>query len=127
MAMALKFDIEAIALAKEQLDIRRPVKILTARHISRGVVGNHQYKDGKHIINLLDPQVTPNYTLWHELAHCAQSEQYDSFDETYQSVARLALGGLVTRHTGYILNPFELDANKIAQENSPTKILVTRY
>jgi hypothetical protein len=107
----------AIAEAIEELEIEQTVYIRIGP--VKGGLGQHDYKDGMHVVSIshANHRDYVSMVIWHELAHCMQSERhmklngYD-FNKTYSFNNEI-----------YNLNEYEREANKIMYLNREKSLI----
>jgi len=107
---------EALKEAAAMLAIQMPVTI--RRTTCSDDFGHYcGVRNGRHLITL-GPQSSEdaNETLWHELAHASQREQFGTEDEWH--LAFNAAGWLPET------NRFEIEAERIAMAQAPSLALV---
>lgn len=119
--MKFSVDTDALVKAKETLNIKLPVIVRLRQTLKPGIAGDHQVilRNGepKHLVRLnhLLAIEQANKTLWHELAHAQQHEEYvrqtGAFDFTafYHNSA----GDLGAE---YHHNEWEIQARQIAHQ-----------
>ncbi len=116
-------DAKAVVEAKNELSITYPVRF-------RFITGKR--RRGTHYISTNDVHIITldqnrdiyeaNLTLWHELTHCAQVESFvaagytaDDFHKAYKAHG--------TTGKRYATNPFEVQANEVAQAHDTVMLL----
>jgi hypothetical protein len=118
-------DQDAVIDAMDSLEIEFPVHIrfMTARYRN----GTHRTKvsDAHHItLDQTRDIESSNFTLWHELTHAMQSERFAR--QTGKSIKRFhdeAYKEHGVSGQAYNSNPYEREANRVAEENSDTLLL----
>jgi len=117
-------DQDAILEAMDQLNIKMPVHIryMTGRYTR----GTHRETLTHHKITMdqTRPIEDANFTLWHELVHCWQAEEfvrvYKRPITQFHTAYKLARGD---HGQSYLGNTYELEANRIAAQNEQTYLL----
>lgn len=109
-AQRFKVDASALRDACELLDIRLPVKVRTHSRVG-GTLGNHRFP-GEAWHNVMVKSylsvVEANSVLWHELAHCMQSEKAVRAGKRWAAVSQ------AQRAYPYRIRPIEIEANALA-------------
>jgi len=107
----------AIAEAVEELEIEQTVYVWIGP--VKGALGKHDYKDGMHVVSISHAlnADTVSLALWHELAHCMQSERHMKasgfdFKKSYSF-----------NNVIYNLNEYEREANKIMYLNREKSLI----
>lgn len=120
----VELDAEAIEAAVRLFQLSSPVKIKWSRSGlgSNKHWGTHWFRGGMHLIHVSTywPADEVSRTLWHELVHARQQEQYESdreFDHAYRREQR---------SVGYKRNCFEVEANEVAEIQHKTRPLARK-
>lgn len=121
------FDAKAIVTAKQHLSIDYPVRF-------RFITGKHRYgthyariiPDEHHLITVDQNHELheANRTIWHELAHAAQSETFArETGKTHNLFYKTWYQPQGQTGNAYWNNVFEVDARQVAQDNQYTMLL----
>ena len=122
-------DQDAILEAIDKLGIKRIVKVKFQTFKRRGRGTHYIELDRTHLITVdqLSSRESANFILWHELTHAMQSERWADADERrdifnwHYDDYKAVDGEWGNRYRG---NAYEIEANRIAEENADFHLVV---
>ena len=119
-------DQDAILAAIDKLGIKMQVRIRF--HTNKYTYGTHRNRKDHHkiILNQADPPAEASNTIWHELAHCLQSEQWaertgKDITNWHHADYKQVDGEHGRRYRG---NLYEIEANKLADDNADFSLVI---
>ena len=115
-------DQRALAAAKQELGIVRPVKIYRNSKVG-GTDGKHRWTRGTQYHKvMLKSYLTPeqaSFALWHELQHCKQCEDASNCLLHWEGWAKVMKD---QRDYPYKYRPIEIEANQVAAAHANVRL-----